>query len=193
MDGDERPATPPQLSRLATAGLLVVVVLAAGWLRLTGTDWDRGQHLHPDERFLVLVTDAVEVPPAGRYLDTGTSELNPANAGYSSVYGTAPLLLAESVAGWLHDGAVEGDQPASAVVHLADAVGADLLDADGDPTFDAGTRIDRIGRLLAALADLATVLAVFELGRVLRGRSTRVRRLHHFFRSSLSLRDYIAS
>ncbi|MCB0971687.1 MAG: hypothetical protein KDA97_09275, partial [Acidimicrobiales bacterium] len=174
MDGDERPATPPQLSRLATAGLLVVVVLAAGWLRLTGTDWDRGQHLHPDERFLVLVTDAVEVPPAGRYLDTGTSELNPANAGYSSVYGTAPLLLAESVAGWLHDGAVEGDQPASAVVHLADAVGADLLDADGDPTFDAGTRIDRIGRLLAALADLATVLAVFELGRVLRGRSTGV-------------------
>jgi YYY domain-containing protein len=98
------------------------------WLGLTGrgeipvlvSDWDESQHLHPDERFLTMVSSAIS-PVTGcsdaglsvsdcpnsqkqwlsisQYFDTEKSPLNPANRGYTFfVYGTLPLFLVRYVA-----------------------------------------------------------------------------------------------
>jgi hypothetical protein len=98
------------------------------WLGLTGrgeipvlvSDWDQSQHLHPDERFLTMVSTSI-APATGcrdeglsvfdcpnsqkqwlsisQYFDTENSPLNPANRGYTFfVYGTLPLFLVRYVA-----------------------------------------------------------------------------------------------
>jgi YYY domain-containing protein len=118
--------------------LLAVVLLAAA-LRLHGLDWDQGQHLHPDERFLTMVATAIRAPDSvGGYFDTARSPLNPGNQGHSFfVYGTLPLFL---------------------VRFLASLLGMEDYDS-----------IHRVGRGLAALFDLGTVLLTFALGRLLGG------------------------
>ncbi|HEV7759907.1 MAG TPA: DUF2298 domain-containing protein [Acidimicrobiales bacterium] len=161
----------PAPSRWTTAVLLALTVVAAGALRLANLDWDRGAHLHPDERYLALVSDEVSAPPGpAAYFDTARSPLNPANHDESFVYGTAPLFLTKGVATWLHVGAVRGDQPAHAVVAGLDRLGVDLLDDRGAPRFDGGYGDVLVGRLLSALLDTLTTLAVFELGRLAGGR-----------------------
>ena len=153
------------------AALLVMIVIVACGLRVTNLDWDRGSHLHPDERFLTLVNEEISAPagPAD-YFDTASSSLNPANYGEWYVYGTAPLFLTKGVSTWLHHGAATGAQPARTVVGGLDSMGVDLLDRDGEPTFDGGYDSERVGRLLSALIDTLTTLAVFELARLAGGR-----------------------
>jgi YYY domain-containing protein len=82
--------------------LLVGVLVAAAALRLTGINWDEGQQLHPDERFLDQVSAAIHpVASIGDYFDTPTSTLNPNNVGFSFfVYGTLPLFIVRYVAEW---------------------------------------------------------------------------------------------
>ena len=41
--------------------LLVLVLIAATYLRVIGMNWDANQHLHPDERFLTMVETALQV------------------------------------------------------------------------------------------------------------------------------------
>src|SRR5512142_2348926 len=92
--------------------LLVAVLLVAAYFRTVGLNWDAGQHLHPDERFLTMVESALapvgtspgQLGPAptvatqqwragyldvmpdcaqwGGYFDTFCSPLNPQNRGY---------------------------------------------------------------------------------------------------------------
>lgn len=64
-------------------------------LRVYGINWDQGQHLHPDERFLTMVGSAEKIPlKLSDYLDPTVSTLNPYNIGYKFfVYGTLPLTL----------------------------------------------------------------------------------------------------
>ncbi|MEZ5137391.1 MAG: phospholipid carrier-dependent glycosyltransferase [Acidimicrobiales bacterium] len=160
-------------SRLVTALGLGLILLVGGWFRLTGIDFDRGAHLHPDERFLAIVASAISAPDGPRdYFDTEHTDLNPANHDLQTVYGTAPIFAGKGLAAWLHGGAAEGRQPARAVVVALDRAGLDLLDDDGAPTFDAGYELVLVGRFLSAVLDLGTVLVAFELGRVLRGRAT---------------------
>ena len=50
-------------------------------MRFTGLNWDEGQHLHPDERYISLVLTAVSLPSA-----------SPFDTQYSSyIYGQLPL------------------------------------------------------------------------------------------------------
>ena len=51
----------PSTGRRSRAWIAAILVLAA-WLRLQGIDWDEGQHLHPDERFLTMVEAAIKSP-----------------------------------------------------------------------------------------------------------------------------------
>lgn len=114
--------------------LLVVILLAGGYLRLVGLDWDAEQHLHPDERFLTMVESSIE-PVTGfrEYFDTEASSLNPNNNGYGFyVYGTLPIFLVRYVAEWT-------GQTGYSSVYL-------------------------VGRLLSGMVDLLTVLMVFFLG-----------------------------
>ena len=106
-------SSPTKRSWLYDALFLLVLVLA-GYLRLTGVNWGEGQHQHPDENFFSGVTESlrakvcddpaivVDVCPAdqkrwigiGEYLDTSTSPLNPYTRGYSFyVYGNLPLTI----------------------------------------------------------------------------------------------------
>ena len=124
---------------LLHAVTLTIVLAGALGLRLIGLDWDAGQHLHPDERFLSIVL--TQLRPAAslvEYFDPAASPLNPFNHGIDFfVYGTFPLFL------------VEG---------LARLAGAQSYD-----------QAYLIGRALSAVFDTGTVLVVYLLGRRLLG------------------------
>jgi YYY domain-containing protein len=119
--------TPP----IWVAILLVFVLAAAAFLRFQGIDWDEDQHLHPDERFLTMVSDAIEpVDGIEAYFDTANSSLNPHNRGYTFyVYGTLPIFITRYVGEWIE------------------------MTGYGD--------IHLVGRALSATVDLLTVFFVF--------------------------------
>ncbi len=114
------------------AALLLVYILGlAAYLRFSGTDWDEDQHLHPDERFLTMVTSAITpVESLGDYFDTANSSLNPHNRGHTFyVYGTLPLIVVRYVGEWFEMTGYGG-------IHL-------------------------VGRALSATVELLTVFLVF--------------------------------
>jgi len=125
--------------------VLILVVLAVGaHLRFVGVDWDQGYHLHPDERFLTMVTEKLELPKDFLgYLDSDTSPLNPRNRGYAFFsYGTLPITITRILGEWV------------------DSV-----------TYDS---VHLVGRRMSAAFDTLTILLVFMLGARLYGRRTGV-------------------
>lgn len=159
----------PAPGRRGTAALLACLCLIGFGLRVANLNWDQGHHLHPDERYWSFVTDAVEAPDGlVDYLDPDSSEFNPYSHFDSWVYGTWPVAVTKTTATWLAD-----DGPvARAVTTGLDAAGVDLRDGAG-PAFDAGYNANLVGRLVSALFDTATIVAVFALVRALGGsRST---------------------
>ena len=134
--------------------LLALILLGGAYFRLTGVNWDEGQYLHPDERFLAMVeTDISPVKcldtslsprscPSEKkvwigfkeYFDTTTSSLNPHNQGHGFfVYGTLPIFLVRYVAEWFDQATYGG--------------------------------IANVGRPLSALFDLATVFLIYVIVR----------------------------
>jgi hypothetical protein len=91
--------------RVLVAAALFGIVLFGGWLRLSGSNWDRGQHLHPDERYLTQVATAIRWPSSPwQYFDVHGSPLSPyrTEPGRSYLYGQLPLFggkLAATAAG----------------------------------------------------------------------------------------------
>lgn len=94
--------------------LLILVLVLAAWLRVTGLDWGEFQNQHPDELFLSGVAEnlhahscmdagvSIDACPPDRqrwltvseFFNTTTSTLNPNNRGAPFyVYGTLPLFL----------------------------------------------------------------------------------------------------
>lgn len=147
----------------ARIALGAIVLLSLG-LRLFSLDWDDGQHLHPDERHISNVTGAIEWPD--NYFDSEHSQLNPYNHVPSFIYGTFPLFLNKAVSGWLASDA----WGASATRSLADGVGLDLKNPDGSLAFDDGYNSNLVGRILAALFDVGTLIWLYLLARLLFGR-----------------------
>jgi hypothetical protein len=130
---------------------LGLILILGAVFRLTGVNWDEDQHLHPDERFLTMVSSALSIPglgnagtpPAncakwGGYFDSDCSPLSPYNHNYNFfVYGTFPIFLTRLMAEFLN-------QSGYGEIHL-------------------------LGRVLSALFDLSTVLLIFLIGRRLYG------------------------
>lgn len=127
------PLDEPETKRIffATDLLLVLVLAAAIYLRFIGMNWDANQHLHPDERFLTMVSTAIEpVKSVSEYFNTAQSSLNPNNRGYGFyVYGTLPLFI---------------------VRYLADALNQTGYD-----------QIFLVGRYVSAFFDLLTTFLVY--------------------------------
>jgi len=75
--------------------LLIGILLLGIFLRFQNINWDSNLHLHPDERFLTMVGNAMKVPTTWEeYFDPTVSSLNPANVGYPFfVYGVFPVVL----------------------------------------------------------------------------------------------------
>jgi YYY domain-containing protein len=128
---DQKTKAPKPNRRWLYDLLLVLVLLAAAAFRLYGVEWDDGQNLHPDERFLTSVLTALQpVDSLREYWDSANSTLNPNNQGYGYfVYGTLPLFLIRYVAEWFGQ--------------------------------TGWGEIQVVGRQLSALADLGVVLLVY--------------------------------
>jgi hypothetical protein len=150
VDADAPVRHASRLTTLRRPVVVLVLVVALGaWLRLDGGNWDSGIHAHPDERFLSLVANAIQLPGSvGQYLDVERSPLSPyrTDSGRSYLYGTLPLFATKVV---------------------AEAIGQGAYD-----------RLYLVGRHLSALVDVATILLVFLLARALladlgRSRATR--------------------
>jgi len=79
---------------------LFFIILFGFCLRIIGLNWDQVQHLHPDERFLTMVSSTISLPKSiNEYFNTSNSSFNPANNDYSFyVYGTFPLLITKIIA-----------------------------------------------------------------------------------------------
>ena len=75
--------------------ILAVILLVAALLRLTNLNWDDGTHIHPDERFLTMVSSAMQLPASlGEFFDSTSSPMSPYNKGFGFfVYGTLPLFI----------------------------------------------------------------------------------------------------
>lgn len=134
---------------------LAVVLFAALALRLFGLNWDQGQSLHPDERFIIdyvmIGRIHLEWPlPVSELLDPSLSGLNPRSDDpetgdpRSFAYGTLPLFVTEVAA--------------EAMTRLT---GDDWHWRD---------RVYLIGRAFSALLDTGTVLLTFLLARKLASR-----------------------
>jgi YYY domain-containing protein len=132
--------------------ILLAILLIAAIFRFTGTNFDSGTYQHPDERFIVGRTLQVNWPATWeQFTSTSDSPLNLRNAaaqregGY--VYGSLPVYMARGTA-WLLDTVLPPGEGRPAGYYLRDHTGATL-----------------VGRHLAALFDLITILLVFLIGR----------------------------
>ncbi|CAN5571658.1 hypothetical protein BH23CHL5_BH23CHL5_02520 [soil metagenome] len=130
------------LTRYAVPITLCLIIILGGVFRLSGRNWDEGQNLHPDERFLTMVATTVTWPGSiGEYFDSSASSLNPYNNNYPTfIYGTLPLALSK-IWGELTGNTVYGNY------HIA-------------------------SRSMSAFADLLVVFLVFLVGRRLFGDTT---------------------
>ncbi|MCO5175592.1 MAG: DUF2298 domain-containing protein [Thermomicrobiales bacterium] len=146
MKSHRLPLSPYTLALLAT-------FLLAALLRIYGMNWDQGLYLHPDERFIAIVSsERVDLPKLsdlGALFDPATSPINPRRDGpdgnpLSFAYGTLPVYV-QSVASW-----------------------AINLVADDD--YQSYQDIYRVGRPLTVLVDMTTLLVVYLLARRLAGR-----------------------
>jgi len=118
--------------------VLILILFFAYFIRVFGLNWDQGQHLHPDERFLTMVANDISLPlSVGDYLNSDTSPLNPYNYPQYQffVYGTFPLFLTKTL--------------------------AVLLGMDSYST------LTLLGRALSALFDFGTVILLYHLAKLL--------------------------
>lgn len=93
---EERVSPVERVRALAVPLALLGIMLLAGLLRFTGQNWDEGQNLHPDERFITMTATALHWPSSlHEYFDTAINPISPysLDPNYSFIYGTFPLYL----------------------------------------------------------------------------------------------------
>jgi YYY domain-containing protein len=148
--------------------LLALLVIVGGALRVTDINWDRFQHVHPDERFIVWVADTMKQPADLRAaLDPARSTLNPfrwppdagdlAGQPRNYAYGHFPLYLlllvahaGTALAGWLESTTLAFP----AFMQPLHTVGRHLVEY---------AYLGLVGRAISALADIGTLLLVYWL------------------------------
>lgn len=91
-------------------------------LRLSGVGWDGFTHQHPDERFLVMVTENLSLPRSfSEALSPSRTPLNPQNRGfrffvYGSLFPTLNLLLAKLTGKFTYQGLLQTGRVLSALL-----------------------------------------------------------------------------
>lgn len=118
---------------LADKLIFLSVFCLAAVFRLINPNWDQGFHLHPDERFLTMVGNSMQLPHSlAQYLNPTISLFNPANTGFKFyVYGIFPVVLNKILA----------------MASLSDTYNGFTLQ----------------GRLLSGIADLFTLVFVYKM------------------------------
>jgi len=135
--------------------ILLIAILALGaFLRAFGLWWDDGLYLHPDERFIAIVSSGrVDLPQPDNFdqvFDPAHSPLNPRRDGpdgepLSFAYGSLPIYV-QSVVSWGVNQFTNTD-------------------------YQSYQHLYRVGRILNVLLDTLTILLVYLIGRRLFGRS----------------------
>lgn len=115
---------------------LIFIVLLASFFRLYGLNWDQGNHLHPDERMLVMVTEKIRWPATLPEFFSPESSFNPK----FFAYGSFPIYL----------------------LRLTANISASLLK---NPLLANYSLLNIVGRVLSALSDMGTILLIFKLGK----------------------------
>ncbi|HET59091.1 MAG TPA: phospholipid carrier-dependent glycosyltransferase, partial [Chloroflexi bacterium] len=125
--------------------LLVGIVVFGGYLRTLGMDWDDGEYLHPDERFLTFVVSSIQPNENPReFFNTQLSTMNPGNVGYRFyVYGTLPLFVNRFVSDFLSNS------------------GLDITLLGREAT---GWNMYLTGRYISAVLDTFTIVITFLIG-----------------------------
>ncbi|HET6312274.1 MAG TPA: glycosyltransferase family 39 protein [Chloroflexia bacterium] len=138
-----------QVMRFAPPLVLGLLLLAAFYLRASGHNWDQGHNLHPDEPFVVRTgMQHVNWPQdvtLSALLDPARSPINVRGNGLVYSYGTFPLYS----------------------LRLVTVVAHGLT---GNDYFSEYFGVAQTGRVLTALFDALTVLAIFGVGARLWGR-----------------------
>ncbi|MGH9174301.1 MAG: ArnT family glycosyltransferase, partial [Vicinamibacterales bacterium] len=130
--------------------LALFVVVAFGlFLRAYGLNWDDGLYLHPDERFIAIVSssriDLPSIDDVGSLFDPRTSPINPrrddptTRTPMSFAYGSLSIYV-QSVAAW--------------AVNLV-----------SDTDYQSYPHIYRVGRVINVVLDTLTIVFVFLIGR----------------------------
>ncbi len=138
--------------------LLIGILVVAAFLRLSNLNWDMGTHIHPDERFLTMVSDAMKLPKSlGEFFDSTKSPMSPYNKGYNFfVYGTLPLFIVRVAA--------EAADSFNKAAHL-------WTTSQGIPIFlTSYDGVHLVGRALSGIFDLGCVFFAFVIGRRLYSR-----------------------
>lgn len=140
-------------NRFNRSNAVVIAIIAAGvLLRVYGMSWDEGLYLHPDERFIAIVSservDAPKWNDIGSILRPADSPLNPRRDGpdgrpLSFAYGTLPVYV-QSVVSWIVNFIAHDD-------------------------YQSYRHLYKVGRPLTVLMDSLTMLFVFLLTRRLFG------------------------
>lgn len=125
--------------------LLIGILFTGVYFRTLGMDWDDGEYLHPDERFMAFVVSAIHPNEEGvSFFDTENSTMNPNNVGFNwYVYGTLPQFANRIVSDWLTE---EG------------------LDIKWMERSATGWDKYLVGRYLSAIYDSITILITFLIG-----------------------------
>ncbi|MDH7476282.1 MAG: hypothetical protein QHH09_02300 [Microgenomates group bacterium] len=116
---------------------LLLIIFLGIIFRFNNLNWDANHHLHPDERFLTMVGNAIKMPQnLKEYFNPDLSPLNPANHNYTFfVYGIFPILFNKVLAGFFN------------------------LDNYNDFTL--------LGRFLSGFFDLLIIFLVYKTGEIL--------------------------
>lgn len=150
--------------------LFILVLIVAACFRLVGVNWDQGQHLHPDERFMTMVESAMApVKSLTDYFNTDTSTLNPHNVGYSYyVYGDLPILIVRYTADWMSSiSHAAGDYVSKNGTGGIGQIFAELSKTTNWAGYD---EVAILGRVLSALADIGSIFLLYLIAARIYGR-----------------------
>ncbi len=178
----EVPMTPaasesPRVSRAlftrdnVIVGILLIVVLAFGaYFRFTGQNWDDYTHLHPDERFLTTVTEAIGGPLKQPHPDNQAEvdQRNTCLQRYPNSNGAADSIFDTLCSPWYPKNVgdslyVYGELPLY-VVKFAAQITADNT---GDTNWMHYNGAELVGRSVSAVSDLIGIFFLFLIGRKL--------------------------
>lgn len=141
----KKPLFNIKLSDVLWLLVLLAILFTGAYFRTLGMDWDDGEYLHPDERFMAFVVSSIHQNEDDvSFFDTGRSTMNPDNVGYNwYVYGTLPLFANRIV---------------------SDILVAEELDVKWLGQSATGWDMYLVGRYLSAFYDTITILITFLIG-----------------------------
>lgn len=116
---------------------IIFILFLGAIFRFYGLNWDQGQHLHPDERMITMVTTGIHLPQTTQEWSTLLTPQSPLNPKFFP-YGSFPIYFLK-FSGWLFS-------------YL-------------DPRWTQYDWINILGRGVSAAADLGAIFLIYLLGK----------------------------